>query len=42
MTPAGLADIETRCDGPVVRQAFAKPDVVPWADVRHAFGAGVL
>jgi uncharacterized protein (DUF362 family) len=42
MTPVKLEDIETRCDGPIVRQAFAKPDVVPWAAVRDAFGARVI
>jgi uncharacterized protein (DUF362 family) len=39
MTPTRLDEIDIRSDGPVVRQAFAKPDVVPWASVRDSFGA---
>jgi uncharacterized protein (DUF362 family) len=42
MTPFKLENIETRCDGPIVQQAFAKPDVVPWAAIRNAFGARVI
>jgi uncharacterized protein (DUF362 family) len=40
MTPTKLEDIEVRCDGPVVRQAFAKPDVIPWAAIRDSFARG--
>jgi uncharacterized protein (DUF362 family) len=42
MTPTKLEDIETRCDGPIVQQAFAKPEVVPWATIRNSFGARVI
>jgi uncharacterized protein (DUF362 family) len=39
MAPTDLKDIEIRADGPIVRQAFAKPNVVPWASIRDSFGA---
>jgi uncharacterized protein (DUF362 family) len=42
MTPTQLEDIEIRADGPVVRQAFARPNILTWAGIRDSFGARVL
>jgi uncharacterized protein (DUF362 family) len=42
MKPTKLEDIEIRSDQPVVRQAFARPEMLTWAGIRDTFGARVL
>jgi uncharacterized protein (DUF362 family) len=38
MTPTKLNDIEIRTTETVVRQAFTKPNVLPWESVRETYG----
>ncbi len=42
MTPARLGDIEIRTTETVVRQAFTKPNVVPWESIRESYGARMI
>ncbi len=42
MTPVNLGDIEIRTSEPVVRQAFTKPNVLPWEAVRDTYGARMI
>lgn len=42
MTPRKLEEIEIRSDAPVVRQAFARPEIRTWASIRDTFGARVI
>ncbi len=42
MTPKRVDEIEVRTDGPVVRQALAKPKVTTWASIRGSYGERVI
>jgi uncharacterized protein (DUF362 family) len=42
LTPMTIEDIEIRTDGPVVRQALAKPKVTTWASLRESYGERVI
>jgi uncharacterized protein (DUF362 family) len=42
MKPTRLEDIEIRSEEPVVRKAFARPEIRTWASIRDTFGARVL
>jgi uncharacterized protein (DUF362 family) len=42
MTPGKLSDIEIRTTETVVRQAFTKPNVVPWESLRESYGARMI
>jgi uncharacterized protein (DUF362 family) len=42
MTPATLGDIEIRTTETVVRQAFTKPNIVPWESVRDTYGVRMI